>query len=66
MTKVEELIGGLYAILSEDTDGHRWEGEALDVANEITKVLDNLETVMNIADDADYPTDTPMADEYGG
>jgi len=69
MTDVERLVHALFAVLSEDEDGHAWTDEALDVATEITKTLDNLESVMKIADDesdVDYPTDTPMADEYGG
>ncbi len=75
LTKVQELIGGLYAVLSEDADGHAWTDEAADVAQTITRALDEMESVQRIADeeiianldnDADYPLDTPMADEYGG
>lgn len=78
MTKVDELIGGLYAILQEDADGHRWTDEAADLAATITRVLDETESVQTYLDNIDdeefneedegpEPMDTPMfTEQYGG
>ena len=51
MDDVQKLIGSLYAVLSEDEDGHAWEGEAGKVASLLTKMLDETETVQRTLDD---------------